>query len=593
MSIRTLLMPVISQHLLARERLLKLRARAERERLAGARTHQVHYFHQVDDPYSALVAGILPQLIARYDIDVVPHVVGPPPDSAAPEREKLIAYSRKDARLLARHWNLVFDDLMGQPQDQSVEVATRLLVAAVQDGTFIEAAGEISTCLWSDPPSLYSMGRSGGPLRAVDPSAVSSHVAASDALRQQLGHYLGATLLLCRRVVLGHRPAAPPGEAPAGPRRATASARRASCSARRRSEATPVALPPAADRFLRLAAQPYSAIVAPRVFELGRLHRQRRCGCATSCRWSCAACPCRARSALHQPRCRPRGHLRRVPFGCSTTRSADPPSAACTDAAGRARRGGARPICCRSCKASGPKASTPAVTGAAAHRRTRRAGLGPMRRPHCATTAGAPWPRPTAKKCSLWAVGRPSFRVGDTAVWGQDRLWAVQEALLDGKADRPTLPGTQTMILALKALCLAGLCPGTGRPRRPAAAGSFTGTMPYDRASVAARDPCAGARRHVKVTCACTAARWRSASLLTLLFGLLHWKPLADAKAARGPPGVDVTMRNDTPRRGGTLAVWACSHCALAAPAASPATPEHRDPGRRRLGLHRCRRVRR
>ena len=35
MSIRTLLMPVISQHLLARERLLKLRARAERERLAG------------------------------------------------------------------------------------------------------------------------------------------------------------------------------------------------------------------------------------------------------------------------------------------------------------------------------------------------------------------------------------------------------------------------------------------------------------------------------------------------------------------------------------------------------------------------------
>jgi len=28
----------------------------------------------------------------------------------------------------------------------------------------------------------------------------------------------------------------------------------------------------------------------------------------------------------------------------------------------------------------------------------------------------------------LWGV--PSFRVGDTAVWGQDRLWAVQQALL-------------------------------------------------------------------------------------------------------------------------------------------------------------------
>jgi 2-hydroxychromene-2-carboxylate isomerase len=28
----------------------------------------------------------------------------------------------------------------------------------------------------------------------------------------------------------------------------------------------------------------------------------------------------------------------------------------------------------------------------------------------------------------LWGV--PSFRVGNTAVWGQDRLWAVKEALL-------------------------------------------------------------------------------------------------------------------------------------------------------------------
>jgi 2-hydroxychromene-2-carboxylate isomerase len=32
----------------------------------------------------------------------------------------------------------------------------------------------------------------------------------------------------------------------------------------------------------------------------------------------------------------------------------------------------------------------------------------------------------------LWGV--PSFRVGQTAVWGQDRLWAVQEALLGTSA---------------------------------------------------------------------------------------------------------------------------------------------------------------
>lgn len=30
-------------------------------------------------------------------------------------------------------------------------------------------------------------------------------------------------------------------------------------------------------------------------------------------------------------------------------------------------------------------------------------------------------------RLGLWGV--PSFRVGDTAVWGQDRLWQVEEAL--------------------------------------------------------------------------------------------------------------------------------------------------------------------
>ena len=32
----------------------------------------------------------------------------------------------------------------------------------------------------------------------------------------------------------------------------------------------------------------------------------------------------------------------------------------------------------------------------------------------------------------LWGV--PSFKVGATVVWGQDRLWAVQQALLKGDA---------------------------------------------------------------------------------------------------------------------------------------------------------------
>jgi hypothetical protein len=114
-SIRRLLMPVVTQRLLSRQRLLRQRARAEAARLSRGERHRVHYFHQVDDPYSALASACLPELLARYDIDIVAHVVGAPPDEAAPERDRLVVYSRRDAQLLARHWGQRFDDPGAQP----------------------------------------------------------------------------------------------------------------------------------------------------------------------------------------------------------------------------------------------------------------------------------------------------------------------------------------------------------------------------------------------------------------------------------------------------------------------------------------------
>jgi 2-hydroxychromene-2-carboxylate isomerase len=52
-------------------------------RVRGA-PHRVLYFHQVDDPYGHLVAQVLGELAARYDVVLEPHLVGPPPDDARP-----------------------------------------------------------------------------------------------------------------------------------------------------------------------------------------------------------------------------------------------------------------------------------------------------------------------------------------------------------------------------------------------------------------------------------------------------------------------------------------------------------------------------
>ena len=186
MSIKSWLMPVISQRFLSRERLLRLRAKAERTRVKKGARHLLHYFHQVDDPYSALAAAVLPRLQSRYDIDIAVHVVGPPPDSAAPEREKLIAYSRRDAQLLAGRWGLEFHDSGRQPSAQAVQRAAARLVAAAEAGSFVAVAGALSAALWNGTLN-------GAAADVSTPAAIRAHQAAADALRKDLGHYLGAT----------------------------------------------------------------------------------------------------------------------------------------------------------------------------------------------------------------------------------------------------------------------------------------------------------------------------------------------------------------------------------------------------------------
>ncbi len=105
MSLKTWLMPPVSQWLLSEKRLNAQRVKAERRRVAAGEPHRVHYFHQPDDPYSALVVQCLPDLLARYRVELVPHVVQPPPDAAAPDRARLVAYSRQDAQRLAARYN--------------------------------------------------------------------------------------------------------------------------------------------------------------------------------------------------------------------------------------------------------------------------------------------------------------------------------------------------------------------------------------------------------------------------------------------------------------------------------------------------------
>jgi len=161
------------------------RAKASLVRKLTGRAAQVHYFHQTDDPYSHLCVQVLERLAHHYDIALIPHLVNPPQDSAAPERARLAHWSLRDAGTLAQAYGLQAPppEAGGLPV-AAVQVAEAALVDALDQDTFITHAAGISADLWQ--------GKTRSALGAST-ARVAECKAQGDALRQRCGHYLGGT----------------------------------------------------------------------------------------------------------------------------------------------------------------------------------------------------------------------------------------------------------------------------------------------------------------------------------------------------------------------------------------------------------------
>lgn len=250
-------------------------------RLRGARV-ELHYFHQTDDPYSHLAAQVLPRLLARFDLAFVPHVVGGPPDDAAPERARLEAFARKDAADVAPHYGLVFPPDAGAPDPARVDLARRILVSALPAGRFVAAATAVGEALWNRDEAALS--RLAATYPPAAPAATQEELARAEALRTRLGHYLGATFWCAGEWYWGvdrldhleraleERVAPAPAAAPLPPRpdaAATSSRARAAGGpdAQRPFPRSPSDAPCELEFFLSLRS-PYTYIVMERVYAL-------------------------------------------------------------------------------------------------------------------------------------------------------------------------------------------------------------------------------------------------------------------------------------------------------------------------------------
>jgi 2-hydroxychromene-2-carboxylate isomerase len=189
MGLKALIGPMVSRAITSNRRRDMRRRRFEEARVRAGKPHEVLYFHQVDDPYSALMAGRLAGLVEQYGVILTPHLVPPPPGWAAPERQKLAVYARRDAAQIAPAYGLDHFDRV-TPSGAEVERAQSILQSAIDAGRFAEAAPVIARALGAGESLEIAAAEFG----SATPATVARALEEGGRLRERLGHYLGATL---------------------------------------------------------------------------------------------------------------------------------------------------------------------------------------------------------------------------------------------------------------------------------------------------------------------------------------------------------------------------------------------------------------
>lgn len=159
------------------------RKAAEVERKASGAPHRADVFIDPADPYTFLLLQFMPAFAARFAVELAPWLVGPPDEGAAPERTLLADWSRKDAGLIAARAGLSFNPDWPQPSESAVAAASSALAGVLNDPDWVSKAGAVLTALWH-----------GTTLPSGPSTDASSAIAAGNARRESAGHYLGGVL---------------------------------------------------------------------------------------------------------------------------------------------------------------------------------------------------------------------------------------------------------------------------------------------------------------------------------------------------------------------------------------------------------------
>lgn len=160
----------------------KQREKARKQRSKRGAAAVVHYFHQVDDPYSHLAIQKLELLQASYQLEFTTHLVSKPLAEFQGSEDHFAHWARQDAIDVAADYGTEFAPSEAAPNVEAIAQANAILAQHLAADDFAGTAMQVGTALWS-----------GRPLEATNsPQQGEQAVTEGDALRRSLGHYQGA-----------------------------------------------------------------------------------------------------------------------------------------------------------------------------------------------------------------------------------------------------------------------------------------------------------------------------------------------------------------------------------------------------------------
>lgn len=155
-----------------------------KRRLSGA-VPQVHYFHQVDDPYSHLAAQKLNLLRERYKVRFRFHLVPAPRPEYQGDASRFHSWAVRDARTVAACYDAELPQVVASIDPAEAANAVSLLAPQLESDGFADLATELGNRLWRGEGVTPATG---------DPLAVAEAATkAGERLRDSLGHYLSGT----------------------------------------------------------------------------------------------------------------------------------------------------------------------------------------------------------------------------------------------------------------------------------------------------------------------------------------------------------------------------------------------------------------